>query len=73
VLRARVEAMRAEAQASQALAGNLALRSAVTGRRAERDRASESLVAAERRVTVSTRALPAPDVDAGAPAAGGAR
>lgn len=64
VMRARVEAMRAQERAAQALTEAVALRIAVTERRASRDRASEALVAAERQDTVSTRALPAPDVDA---------
>ena len=64
VLRARVEAMRAQAQAAQALTATVALRATVTERRAARDRASEALVAAERQDAVSTRALPAPDADA---------
>lgn len=64
VLRARVEAMRAQAQAAEALTATVALRGAVAERRAARDRTSEALVAAERQDAVSTRALPAPDVDA---------
>ena len=64
VLRARVEAMRAQDQAAQALTATVALRAAVTERRAARDRASEALVAAERQDAVSTRTLPAPDADA---------
>jgi hypothetical protein len=64
VLRARVEAMRAQERAAQALTEAVALRATVTERRAARDRASEALVAAERQDAVSTRALPAPDVDA---------
>jgi hypothetical protein len=66
VLRARVESMRAQAQAAQALTATVALRGVVAERRAARDRASEALVAAERQDAVSTRALAMPDVDAGA-------
>ena len=66
VLRARVDSMRAQASAAAALSATVALRGAVTERRAARDRASEALVAAERQDVVSTRALPAPDVDASA-------
>jgi hypothetical protein len=69
VLRARVEAMRSQARSAEALTAAVALRGAVSERRAARDRASEALVAAERGDAVSTRALPAPDVDAGPPAA----
>jgi hypothetical protein len=65
LLRARVESMRAQAGSGASLRATVALRSVVTERRAERDRASEALVAAERQA-VSTRSLPAPDVDASA-------
>lgn len=76
VLRARVEAMRARSRAAEATAATIALQGEVSERRAARDRASEALVAAERATTVSTRALPPPDADAGVAAAsadGGAR
>ncbi len=63
LLRARVESMRAQAGSGAALSATVALRGVVTERRAERDRASEALIAAERQA-VSTRSLPAPDVDA---------
>lgn len=66
VVRSRVEAMRAQAEASRALTAVTSQRGAVAERRAARDRASEALVAAEREEPVSTRALPAPDADAGA-------
>lgn len=79
VLRARVGSMRAQAQAAQALTATVALRGVVAERRAARDRASETLIAAERQDAVSTRSLATPDVDAGAavgadaPAGGAAR
>jgi hypothetical protein len=73
VLRARVEAMRSQARSAETLTAAVTLRGEVTERRAARDRASEALVAAERGDGVSTRALPARDVDAGPSADAGAR
>lgn len=67
VLRARVEAMRAESAAAESARAVAATRLGNVERRAARDRASEELLAAERTDGVSTRALPAADVDASGP------